>query len=210
MKLFMRNIAPIWLSISGPLDREKWKDESEGMDFTEAPPEAPDLNLEPFQVEEPTALLLILKYLAIALLAGLLVYLIVRIIAKRKGQQGEAESTVKPIIDNEDGPSATSPMDVLWNAYRESKEAGDYREAVRLLHQIVIKHLDLLGKLKASNGKTNREYLNEFSWSEKSMELAQLTVLHEFIWYGGKSVRKTDFDLAEPKFLNFIESIQNG
>jgi hypothetical protein len=48
------------------------------------------------------------------------------------------------------------------------------------------------------------------SWQEKAQDFFQLTLLHEFTWYGANEVNQLDFDRAEPRFLAFIESIKNG
>jgi hypothetical protein len=192
-----------------PLDRDAWLDGKDGMDFNEAPPELPEF--DPGAPMVPIADWVVLfRYFAIAVLAALLVFVIVRLISRNRAESAEKEEKVSEIDHAEEGPTALSPLEELWAAYKKAKNENDFREAVRILYQIVIKQLDSQGKLKAAADKTNREYTREMSWQEKAPDFFQLTLLHEFSWYGANEVKQSDFDRAEPRFLEFIESIKNG
>jgi hypothetical protein len=191
------------------LDRDTWLDEREGMDFNEAPPEVPEFDLG-MPVAPVADWVVLFRYFAIAVLAALLIFVIVRLISRNRAKTAGEEGNVAEVDSTEEGPTALSPLEELWGAYGKAKEEKNFREAVRILYQIVIKHLDSQGKLKAAADKTNREYTREMSWQEKAPDFFQLTLLHEFSWYGANEVNQLDFDRAEPRFLEFIESIKNG
>ncbi|MCZ4408575.1 hypothetical protein O3Q51_07135 [Cryomorphaceae bacterium 1068] len=195
--------------IQAPLDRDTWLDDKEGMDFNEPPPELPEFDTGVPMA--PTADWVVLfRYFAIVVLAALLVFVIVRLISRKRAKSAHKEENVAEVDSTEEGPTALSPLEELWSAYNKAKNEKDFREAVRILYQIIIKHLDSQGKLKAAADKTNREYTREMTWKEKAPDFFQLTLLHEFSWYGANEVKQGDFDRAEPRFLEFIESIKNG
>jgi len=195
--------------MQAPLDRDTWLDDKEGMEFNEAPPEVQELGLDAPGI---TTLdwVVAFRYIAIAILAALLIFIVVRLAAgnrvKAEGKKGNALE----VDSAEKGPTALSPLAELWAAHKKAKEEKNFREATRILYQIIIKHLDSQGKLKAAADKTNREYTQEMSWQEKAQDFFQLTLLHEFTWYGANEVNQNNFERAEPRFLAFIESIKNG
>lgn len=195
--------------MQAPLNRDSWLENKEGMDYTEAPPEVQDLDFNP-SVADVADWVIILRYIAIVVLAALLIFVVVRLVTRNQVKSKRKESSVTEVETTEDGPTALSPLEQLWAAYKKAKEDKNFREAVRILYQIVIKHLDSQGKLTAAADKTNREYTLEMNWQEKAQDFFQLTLLHEFTWYGSNDVNQGDFDQAEPRFLAFIESIKNG
>lgn len=195
--------------LQAPLDREVWLDDKDGMEYQEEAPEMPDLNLD-LQPVDAIGWTVILRYLAVAILIALLIFVIVRLIMRRNKQIDDQPGAVRESEAVDAGPTALSPMEELWAAYKLAKEEKNFREAVRLLYQIIIKHLDKQGRLKAAPDKTNREYTRELSWEEKASDFFKLTLLHEFIWYGDADVKQSDFERAEPGFIQFIESIKDG
>jgi hypothetical protein len=195
--------------MQAPLDRDKWLDDKEGMDFTEAPPVVPEFNFAPV-VSDVADWVIILRYVAIVVLAALLIFVVVRLVSRNRSKSQSKEGAVAEVDSAKDGPTALSPLEELWAAHQKAKEEKNFKEAVRILYQIVIKHLDSQGKLTAAVDKTNREYTQEMNWQEKAKDFFQLTLLHEFTWYGSNEVNQIDFDHAEPRFLAFIESIKNG
>lgn len=192
-----------------PLDRDSWLDGKRGMDFDEAPPEIQEINLN-----SPTAPIaewaILVRYIAIGLVAAALVFIVIRLLLKKSAKTAAAKENVKEVDQAAEGPTALSPLEELWAAHEKAKQEKNFREALRVLYQITIKHLDTHGKLQAAADKTNREYAQEMSWQEKAQDFFQLTLLHEFTWYGSNEVNQLDFDRAEPRFLAFIESIKNG
>ncbi|MFT6996854.1 MAG: hypothetical protein ACJAQ4_000599 [Cryomorphaceae bacterium] len=195
--------------MQAPLDRKTWLDDKEGMEFNEAPPEVQELGLDAPGINT-LDWVVAFRYIAIAILAALLIFIVVRLVtSNRVKSEGKKENAVE-VDSAEEGPTALSPLAELWAAHKKAKEEKNFREATRILYQIIIKHLDSQGKLKAAADKTNREYTQEMSWQEKAQDFFQLTLLHEFTWYGANEVNQLDFDRAEPRFLAFIESIKNG
>lgn len=191
-----------------PLNKEAWDSVRKGLDYIEEAPEVIPEDL-PTTAAATQEWIIVFRYLAVALLAILLVYLIVRLVLNRRGKKNNSESKAEESEIQVEEPTALSSMDQLREALNEAKRAANYREAVRLLYQIAVKYLHDAGKLEATPEKTAREYVREMSWKEKSEEFFRITLLHEYSWYGSSDITETDFILLEPKFNSFIDSLSN-
>ncbi|MEM9051087.1 MAG: hypothetical protein AAGC47_03450 [Bacteroidota bacterium] len=209
MMLFYTYLVSLAIMLNGPLNKDEWTDAKEGMEFIEEAPELPNDELVSGAINGLSEWVIMLRYVAIVLLVGILVFVIFRLVSGRKASSMAKDSQVQELEVESDKPTVLSPLNELWEAYKKAKNEGDYREATRILQQIAIKHLDRLGKLKAGIEKTNREYTMELNWQEKSSQFLKLTLLHEFIWYGAKEVNQTVYEQVEPNFLQFIHSIEN-
>ena len=176
-------------------------DLKDGLDYEEVPPEVQDLNITT-PPPEIADWMLVLRYLAIAILVGVILFFIIRIITRPRQELSKAKE--EPEATEDDLPNALTPLEKLYEALENAKAVKDFREAIRLLHQIVIKRLNDLGKLTAAPEKTNREYLRELKWNEVADDFTKLTLLHEISWYGEVETNQTQFDLIEKAFLSFI------
>ena len=188
------------------LDPDKWDKLRKGLDYSEAPP--PEMEPSAYNVPPPVGLGVWMEMLRIFLfiiLVGALIYLIVRLILNSKMPDSIRKKTIeggKEVIL----PTVLSTMDQLWEHYHRSKNAGDYRECVRVLYQISLKKLAENGWIITQAEKTNTEYLNELQRGEVADEFARLTQVHEYSWYGDTPVEAKDFKTYEPWFMNFINS----
>jgi len=200
--IFGGSLIPLFFD----LDPEKWDDLRKGMDYTEAPP----LEFQPSQdTIAPLGLgvwMEMVKIFGIILLVGLLIYLIVKLILNSKGSKKSTQNGGKEILPNEKMPTALSPMETLWSHFENAKGAGDYRECLRILYQISLKELGQKGWVKTKTDKTNREYLEEIEPGEVAGDFTNLTLIHEYSWYGDTSLEKSEYVRYEPQFLKFIKN----
>lgn len=192
------------IGLSLQLDPEKWDDLRKGLDYNEAPVQRSD------QINAPVAPLGLgiwaemLKITGLIALVILLIVLIVRLILKAKAPQKTAKKEAAASDPNEKIPTALSPIEMLWKHFQKAKEAGDYRECLRILYQISLKKLGENGWVKTKADKTNREYLNEIETGAIANDFAHLTLIHEYSWYGDTPVKASEFKVYEPQFINFI------
>ena len=189
------------------LDPEKWDDLRKGFNYDETPvPDADQLNI-------PTALpglgiwTEMLKITGLIILVIILIVLIVRLILKTKSPTRTASKHRADTSPNEKIPTALSPLELLWEHFQKAKEAGDFRECLRILYQISLKKLGENGWVKTRAEKTNREYLNEIETGAIANDFAHLTLIHEYSWYGDTEVRVSEFNTYEPQFINFINNV---
>ncbi len=90
--------------MQAPLDRDTWLDDREGMDFSEAPPEVPEFDLG-MPVAPVADWVVLFRYFAIAVLAALLVFVIVRLIARNRAKTAGEEGNVAEVDSTEEGPN---------------------------------------------------------------------------------------------------------
>ncbi len=196
------SLIPLFLD----LDPEKWDDLRKGLDYNEAPlPEMQSGELPAAPVGIGVWLEM-LKIVGIILLIILLVFLIVRLIMKSKGPQRSRKSAAGIVAPEQVTPTALSPMELLWKHFQKAKDAGDFRECLRILYQISLKKLGENGWVKPKVDKTNREYLNEIETGDVAREFADLTLIHEYSWYGDTIVKTAEFGDFEPRFMKFINN----
>jgi len=189
------------------LDPEKWDDLRKGLDYNEAP--LPEMQSGDVPAAPPVGLgiwMEMLKIVGIIILIILLVFLIVKLIMKSKGPQRSKKGSVEKVAPEKVVPTALSPMELLWQHFQKAKEAGDFRECLRILYQISLKKLGENGWVKPKADKTNREYLNEIETGDVAREFADLTLIHEYSWYGDTPVKAAEFGNFEPRFMKFINN----
>ena len=188
------------------LDPEKWDDLRKGLDYNEAPVQQSD------QLNPPVAPLGLgvwaemLKITGLILLVIFLIVLIVKLILKTKAPKKSDKKDRSIPSPNEKVPTALSSLELLWAHFQKAKEAGDYRECLRILYQISLKKLGENGWVKTKADKTNREYLNEIETGAIANDFAHLTLIHEYSWYGDTAVKVSEFNAYEPQFINFINN----
>lgn len=184
-------------------DREKWDAMRRDLQYEETP-------LNPVSTDAETselpweAIINILTYVGIALIIGLIAYAVVRIVMRHRFSGNGKKSEVESVSEKEE-VTVLAPLDVLRKAYEKAKAEGDFREALRLLYRIVLKKLDIAGKLVADPDKTNREYLEELRGSTYASSFSDLTRIHEYRWYGESDVGEVEFNRLAPLFMAFID-----
>ena len=85
-------------------------------------------------------------------------------------------------------------------------EAGNYREAVRMLFiqllQVLVSENSIIWKPK----KTNRDYLREMSAHDKVIHFRNLVMAYESVWYGSEEIDRAFFDHLRRDFEKFYST----
>ncbi len=81
-----------------------------------------------------------------------------------------------------------------------------YREAVRLLYLICLRHLDQSNKIDWKPWKTNHDYYYEITDKNHNQEFKHLVTNYEYVWYGHFSVDINKFNEIKEQFEKFINT----
>lgn len=85
---------------------------------------------------------------------------------------------------------------------------NNYRLAVRLHYLESLKKLSDKGLIHWEQSKTNHDYLNELTDSEKKQGFGQLTQQFEYAWYGNFAVSEQRFSQISALFQNFNRAMK--
>lgn len=85
----------------------------------------------------------------------------------------------------------------------------DYREAVRLLYLLSLRHLDALELIHWRPWKTNRDYYYELVTTEHKHLFSALQLSYEYIWYGQFKVEEEKFYEVQAQFEQFESTINH-
>lgn len=200
-----------WLSVAGVglvqrgFDRDTWEKGRKGLDYLE---DSPQLQ-EPVETTDrgwsfsfPSEMVL---YVSIALLTGVVIFIIWRLVKSGAFKKRKPSEKKDHGITDTDELNELTPLDILFRAFEDARKKGKYREALRLLYQIILKKLTTRGVLIADTDKTNREYLREMRGNPLEGDFARLTLLHEIGWYGKQHIERVEFDAIVPIFMKFID-----
>lgn len=146
----------------------------------------------------------LLFYLVLALLIGYAAYMLLQLRFKARAPGRTAPETIaRPQTAEE---MRAIDFDDLLDA---ALAAGDYRQAVRLLYQQTLQHLDRADAIAWRPSKTNREYVNEVD-ADVRPAFSTLTRLFEQIWYGGAAVDVERFPPLRAQFESFWEDLPSS
>ncbi|MGQ1785959.1 MULTISPECIES: DUF4129 domain-containing protein [unclassified Saccharicrinis] len=85
-----------------------------------------------------------------------------------------------------------------------------YREAVRVMYLLSLRHLDSSDLIEWKPWKTNKEYYYELKSGEHKKLFKRLVISYEYIWYGQFSVEAEKFGFVRSEFDAFERLIQKG
>ncbi len=126
--------------------------------------------------------------IAIALVAGIAVWIAIRLISTRRHRK-----RVIPLVNH--ALSSSSESAEARATALKLAERGDYRGALIHLFRYVLKYLDEKGRLTAGPGKTNREVLNSIPAQEPlRAPLAEMIPLFNRVRYGDADCGKVEFE----------------
>lgn len=91
----------------------------------------------------------------------------------------------------------------LEKLLEESISKQRYRDAVRLLYLISLKHLADHGVVLWRTGKTNHEYNSEIKNESLKNQFSMLTRVYEYVWYGDFEVAAERFQAIKSDFRQF-------
>lgn len=194
------------LSAQSDFDKEAWDELRKDLNYNEESIDEEPSNSNAFlQGFFSTLFGEILLVAGIVLIASAIVFLIVIIVrnSKKIGSKSRRENV---LLEEPELPDSNSTFEDLWSAFNQAKSNSDFRECIRLIHQICIKKLAENGLLEIHIEKTNWEYVTDLDNHKVATQFSRLTYIHEYIWYGGFSMDKKDFDAYEVEFKEFLKT----
>ncbi|MDB5155966.1 MAG: hypothetical protein JWR50_673 [Mucilaginibacter sp.] len=144
-----------------------------------------------------------IKYLLIALLAGLAIWLVIKLagidnIFNRRTKKTDLLQT--ELVENIN--------DISFNDQIEKAVlAGNYSLAVRFLYLQCLKQLNDANLIHWQIEKTNTAYLNELTNTGQKQHFTLLTRQFEYVWYGGFVIDKPLYEEINTLFINFNKTL---
>ena len=193
-----------WLRAQGGFDRGTWEKGRRGMDYVE----------DESMVDEPrevtwwqwldfSALGEIMVILIVALLVGILVFILYK--SGRRGKGNRKTPKAIAVEKSEPAPRESVSIEALRAAYERARAEGRFRDALHFLFHIALAKLNIKGFPPIGPDQTNREYLLELSDSMAVEDFARLTHLHEMSWYGSKHLSEMEFESIAGEFMHFMD-----
>lgn len=147
------------------------------------------------------------RYFIYILLAGILIFVIVRIMsdnnfglfyrrkqAKAPGDEGKAEEQM-----------AEEDLDV---SLEQALAAGDHRRATRYLYLRTLRLLDERGLIRLTHGATNHDYAQQLAGKPQDAPFRFLTLAYEKVWYGDFLPGDAQFQRLHRHFTDFDKTVR--
>ncbi|MEM7373713.1 MAG: DUF4129 domain-containing protein [Bacteroidota bacterium] len=141
----------------------------------------------------------ILYTLLILIIAGLVMFIIRHSLGK---SSKEVDTGTIPALEDLDIRKVDLP-----SLLDQSIEAGQYRDAVRLMYLQILKTLSDKEWIDWKPHKTNYAYEQEMSRHSLSTEFSRLTLNFEYIWYGNYPINLSLFSSLQQRFQNFHQQL---
>jgi hypothetical protein len=195
----------------GPINEDEWEDLRKELNYEEEVPEEQEIGsgtafLYGFFATLFSSGLMVFGSILVIVMIGLLIYFLIK--NSRKPNFKRSFKSAEELIPDE--PDSRSSYTDLWEAFNRAKSAGNYRECIRLIHQVCIKNLSEAGFFQLHPDKTNWEYVSELSNPALADDFSKLTADHELIWYGDAPLDKAGFLRLEKEFNSFLKSEELG
>ncbi|HRZ41775.1 MAG TPA: DUF4129 domain-containing protein [Bacteroidales bacterium] len=169
-----------------PFSAETWQKTRKNLDYTEKPQVPPEVH----KAKPPKARFKHLKetlfIVVIAILAGLILFMLF----SRKKIVKHRQSNASGI---ESGQEENLPVKMLAERYKEALRAENYPLAIRYFHLLLLQSLATRRMVKLSRDKTNRVYLSELKNTEWQEAFRMVTRHVEEAWFGNRSLSRDDF-----------------
>ena len=141
----------------------------------------------------------VITYLLLALITGLLIYVVIRIIGLDNIFNRESRSIQIPYSE-----SLENIHEITFDEQIErALAAHNYKLAVRLLYLRSLKQLSDAGLIHWQMEKTNAAYINELANSDHRQSFGILTRQFEYVWYGDFPVDGQSFQHINAQFHDF-------
>jgi hypothetical protein len=209
--LYGQENAPASAPVSARMIREEqWKTAEKGLDYSKDMPEkTKEVQTQRLpQVPEPRwapgpGWELFLQILGVVAILGAIAYLVYKV-AQSPQNKTIAADGVEITLENLEKYLHESDLDRFL---REALASGNYALAIRLYYLQIIKRLTDREAIVWAQQKTNREYLREMREHPQYNTFRSLTRHYERIWYGNHPLDLPEFQLLEPEFRQFIQSV---
>ncbi len=160
-----------------------------------------------FGVNIPPGVFKVLQYLIYALMAGVTIYLIIRLLINEKFNAIFTKKA-NAILDIDMAEQHIETLDLdalLKNALNEN----DYRLAVRYQYLRILKRLSQTNIIEWHFDKTNSDYQNEISEPRLKTGFKKASYLYDYIWYGEQPIDAASYETASKSFATVNNSIPN-
>jgi hypothetical protein len=135
-----------------------------------------------------------LQYLFFAVLAGAILYLVVKSKFSFGGFSNSNHKVNEEITESTKIERIEDLESVNFQTQIEKAEAAqNYRLAIRVYYLWLIKNLSDAKFIDFQSNKTNRQYCNEMSGSKYSMDFEECTKYYNFVWFGKFGVSSDDY-----------------
>jgi hypothetical protein len=98
------------------------------------------------------------------------------------------------------------PFD-FGEAVRMQLSKQHFRDAIRLLHLMILKELENQGMITCSREKTNREYAREIADSRLKTSFHELAGIYNRVWFGNYNLTRDEYESLASGFYQFTEAI---
>lgn len=148
-------------------------------------------------------LLKILPYIV----AGVVLYLIIRLFLKTNIQNIFGAKPVKPFVQLSEEEELIKDKN-LPDLINKAISQGNYQLAIRYYYLLVLKKLSEKEFISWQQEKTNEDYIQELSSKQHiHNDFKKLTYLYDYVWYGEFLVDEKKFLQAESNFKSTLAKI---
>jgi hypothetical protein len=146
------------------------------------------------------------RYFILIALAGLLLWVIVRVISENNLPVFYRRRARKT---GGDGSTEEAPVEEdLDERLQHYLTLGDHRQAVRYLYLRSLRGLDKRGLIRLTLQATNHEYLRQLSGMAQESPFRFLTTAYEKVWYGEIPLGETQFQRLYQHFVDFDKTVK--
>jgi len=138
----------------------------------------------------------------------ILIYFIVRALAKQEGRWIFGKNAKKTLFYS-DAEKNIHLLD-FEKLIKESIEAGERRIAIRYYYLWLLKVMAQNNYIEWDIEKTNSDYLYELHNPAHKEEFTYLSYLYNYIWYGEFEIDDTTFRKTENRFKKALKTFGNG
>ena len=187
------------------LDKDHWREQTKDLDYPgtkelKKPTNGRELKKKSFALPW-------VKYVVYGLIAGILVYVLIRLFRIKLNKKIK-ESAISIFVDDETNeliPDA--PYESLMS---DAIAAGNFRQVVRFSYLIALRELAARNLIVPAKDKTNYEYLRELFQNPVSEIFRDITYTFERTWYGEINITQPEFIAFEEKYRVFHEKIKSN
>ncbi len=145
------------------------------------------------------------SYIIYALLAGVLLFAIIRIISENNGLFYRSRS--RQSSAGAAGETETPETEDLDERLRFYLERNDHRQAVRYLYLRTLRSLNNKGLIRYDMKTTNQEYLRQLRATPQEAPFRVLTGAYEKVWYGDLPLGDISFRSLHQYFMDFDKTL---
>lgn len=132
------------------------------------------------------------------------IYVVVRLVMNHKGRWffEKKNQSVEVNLDNVEEHIHEADFETM---IRETEQAGDTRQSIRLYYLWLLKTYTDNGFIEWHPQKTNSDYQNELKDEKRKSQFRYLSYLYNYIWYGEFSINDEEYRQAREAFINQLK-----